>query len=113
MEFNRDTDIPLQTINSLIEKISNASIESKSILFLDEIFVKNDGGKLCSIYDWSELDLRPNVDVFLAANPQGRNFKHIFEMSVSKNIPLHYWKLLERHRNSMTISTLLLSLIHI
>ena len=78
VEFNRDTDIPLETINCLIERISNASNESKSILFLDEIFVKNDDGELSSAYDWSGLELEPNVDILLAANPQGRNFKQNF-----------------------------------
>ena len=107
VEFNRDTDIPLQTINNLIEKISTTSIKSKSILFLDEIFVKNDDGELSYIYDWSGLDLRPNVDIFLAANPQGRNFKQKFEMSVSNITHLLHWKLLGRHRNSLSISTLL------
>ena len=107
VEYNRDTDIPLETINCLIEKIGNSNNESKSILFLDEIFVKNDEGELSSVYDWSGLDLRPNVDIFLAANPQGRNFKHNFEMSVSNVNRLHHWKLLERHRNSLPISTLL------
>ena len=91
----------------MIEKISITSKESKSILFLDEIFVKNDEGELSSIHDWSGLKLRPNVDVFMATNPQGRNFKRTFEMSVSKNIYLHHWKLLGRHRNSMNISILL------
>ena len=108
MEFNRDTDIPLQTINSLIEKISSeGTAKSKSILFLDEIFVKNDEGELCAVYDWSELDFGSNVDIFLAANPQGRNFKQKFEMAVSNNIHLKHWKLLERHRNSLPISNLL------
>ena len=107
MEFNRDTDIPLQTINNLIEKISTTSIKSKSILFLDEIFVKNDDGELSYIYDWSGLDLRPNVDIFLAANPQGRNFKQKFEMSVGNINHLCHWKLFGRHRNSLSISILL------
>ena len=82
MEFSSNRDIPLQAINRLIEKISSKSDSSKSILFLDEIFVKNDEGELSSIYDWSDLNLRPNVDIFLAANPQGRNFKQKFEMFV-------------------------------
>ena len=81
MEFIRGTDIPLETINCLIERISNANNESKSILFLDEIFVKNDDGESSSTYDWSGLELKPNVDILLAANPQGRNFKQNFEMS--------------------------------
>ena len=91
----------------MIEEISTTIKESKSILFLDEIFVKNNEGELNSVHDWSGLELKPNVDVFLAANPQGRDFKQTFEMSVSKNIHLNHWKLHEKHRNSMTISTLL------
>ena len=81
----------MKLFNLLIEKISITNKESKSILFLDEIFVKNDEGELSSIHDWSGLKLRPNVDVFMATNPQGRNFKRTFEMSVSKNIYLHHW----------------------
>ena len=107
MEFSSNRDIPLQAINRLIEKISSISDKSKSILFLDEIFVKNDEGELNSVYDWSDLNLRPNVDIFLAANPQGRNFKQKFEMSVGNITNLHHWKLFGRHRNSLSISTLL------
>ena len=77
----------------MIEEISTTSKESKSILFLDEIFVKNNEGELSSVHDWSGLDLRPNVDVFLASNPQGRNFKRKFEMSVSNITHLLHWKL--------------------
>ena len=110
VEFNRNADIPLQTINYLIERISSeGTAKSKSILFLDEIFVKNDDGELSYIYDWSGLDLRPNVDIFLAANPQGRNFKQKFEMSANNNNHLHHWKLLGRHRNSLPISFSLLT----
>ena len=107
MEFIRGTDIPLETINCLIEKISNANKESKSILFLDEIFVKNDDGESSSTYDWSGLELKSNVDILLAANPQGRNFKQNFEMSACNVNHLHHWKLLGRHRNSLPISNLL------
>ena len=100
-------DCPLQTINSLIERISNETKASKSILFLDEIFVKNDEGESYSGYDWSELNLRPNVDVFLAANPQGRNFKQKFKMVVPKKTDLTSWQLNGKHRNSFNISILL------
>ena len=108
VEFNRNADIPLQTINYLIERISSeGTAKSKSILFLDEIFVRNDEDEFCATYDWSELDFKSNVDIFLAANPQGRNFKQRFEMTVNKNVHLQHWKLVQRHRNSLPISNLL------
>ena len=101
-------DFPLQTINSLIERISNESKTSKSILFLDEIFVKNDEGEPnYGYYDWSDLSLKPNVDVFLAANPQGRNFKQKFKMIVPKTTDVTSWQLHGKHRNSFNISILL------
>ena len=102
-----DWNFPLQTINSLIDRISIETQECKSILLLDEIVVKNDGGELNTGYDWSNLDLRPNVDVFLAVNPQGRDFTSKFQMMVPKKNDLRYWQLFGKHRNSYGISILL------
>ena len=72
---------PLDIINSLIGKLSEETKESRSILFLDEVLVRNVHTKS----DLSQIDYRDNVDVLIAVNPQGVDFKQRFMIIPPKN----------------------------
>ena len=102
-----DIDNPLEIINNLIQKISIATKDSRSIFFLDEVFGKNHQGRINVTCDWSNLRLPKNVDVLMAVNPQGIGFKQRFEIIAPFNENTLARRLLGKHRNCPSISALL------
>ena len=108
-EFNvsMDIDHPLELINNLIQKISIETKDSRSIFFLDEVFGKNQLGESNVYCDWSNLRFPKNVDVLMAVNPQGISFKQRFEVFVPANENTLARRLVGKHRNCSSISSLL------
>ena len=102
-----DIDRPLEIINDLIQKISIVTKDSRSIFFLDEVFGKNELGELNVKCDWSHLKIPSNVDVLMAVNPQGIAFKQRFQVIMPTNENTLARRLVEKHRNCPSISTLL------
>ena len=102
-----DIDNPLEIINNLIHNISMATKNSRSILFLDEVFGKNQLGETNIKCDWSHLRFPKNVDVLMAVNPQGIAFKQRFELIVPTIENTFARRLVGKHRNCPSISALL------
>ena len=102
-----DIDHPLELINNLIQKISIETKDSRSIFFLDEVFGKNQLGESNVYCDWSNLRFPKNVDVLMAVNPQGISFKQRFEVFVPANENTLARRLVGKHRNCPSISSLL------
>ena len=108
-EYNVSTDnvSPLKIINDLIQKISIATKGSRSIFFLDEVFGKNQLGETNFKCDWSNLRIPNNLDVLIAVNPQGIDFKQRFQVIVPTTENILARRLVGKHRNSPSISALL------
>ena len=102
-----DIDHPLEIINNLLQKISIATKDSQSIIFLDEVFGKNQLDETNVKCDWSKLQLQKNVDVLMAVNPQGIAFNQRFEVLVPTNDNTLARRLVGKHRNCLSISLLL------
>ena len=102
-----DIDQPLEIINNLLQKISIATKDSQSIIFLDEVFGKNQLDETNFKCDWSKLRLQKNVDVLMAVNPQGIAFNQRFEILVPTNDNILARRLVGKHRNCLSISLLL------
>ena len=102
-----DIDQPLEIINNLLQKISIATKDSQSIIFLDEVFGKNQLDETNVKCDWSKLRLQKNVDVLMAVNPQGIAFNQRFEILVPTNNNILASRLVGKHRNCLSISLLL------
>ena len=102
-----DIDSPLEVVNNLIQKISIATKDSGSIVFLDEVFGKNQLEETNFKCDWSNLRIPKNVDVLIAVNPQGIEFKQRFEVIGPTNKNTLARRLVGKHRNSPSISALL------
>ena len=100
-------DHPLEIINNLLQKISIATKDSQSIIFLDEVFGKNQLDETNVKCDWSKLRLQKNVDVLMAVNPQGIAFNQRFEVLVPTNDNTLARRLVGKHRNCLSISLLL------
>ena len=108
-EYNVSMDnvSPLKIINDLIQKISIATKGSRSIFFLDEVFGKNQLGETNFKCDWSNLRIPNNLDVLIAVNPQGIDFKQRFQVIVPTTENILARRLVGKHRNSPSISALL------
>ena len=106
-DVTMDIESPLEIINDLIQKISIVTKDSRSIFFLDEVFGKNELGELNVKCDWSHLKIPSNVDVLMAVNPQGIAFKQRFQVIMPTNENTLARRLVEKHRNCQSISTLL------
>ena len=102
-----DFDSPLNIVNNLIQRISIATKDSQSIIFLDEIFGKNLFGEANDTCDWSSLIFHNNLDVLMAVNPQGIAFKKRFEVIMPKTETIFARRLFGKHRNCKSISVLL------
>ena len=102
-----DIDSPVEIVNNLIQKISIATNDSRSIFFLDEVFGKNQLGKTNVKCDWSDLRFTENVDVLMAVNPQGIAFKQQFDVIMPSNENTLARRLVGKHRNCQSISALL------
>ena len=102
-----EIDSPLKTINNLIQKISLATKNSRSIFFLDEVFGKNHLGETNIKCDWTGLKFSKNVDVLMAVNPQGIEFNQRFDVIVPTNEDTFARRLVGKHRNCSGISALL------
>ena len=106
-DVTMDIDHPLEIINNLIQKISIATKNCRSVFFLDEVLGKNLVGETNFKCDWSNLIFPKNVDVLMAVNPQGIAFKHRFEVIVPTNENTFSRRLIGKHRNCPSISALL------
>ena len=102
-----DFDNPLEIVNNLIQKISIATKDSRSIFFLDEVVGKNQIGENNVKCDWSNLRFPKNVDVLVAVNPQGIAFKQRFDVIIPTNENTFTRRLVGKHRNCPSISVLL------
>ena len=106
-DVTMDIDHPLEIINNLIQKISIATKNCRSVFFLDEVLGKNLVGETNFKCDWSNLIFPKNVDVLMAVNPQGIEFQQRFGVIVPTNENLLARRLVGKHRNSQSISALL------
>ena len=89
------------TINAIIKII--AAFEQKgfhNILLIDEILSINILTANNNLCDWSSLAIPSNIDVLLALNPQGVNFKRKFQIIPPKSKDTISQQLIEKHRNS-------------
>ena len=102
-----DIDNPLEIVNSLVQKISIETKDSRSILMLDEVVGKNQLRETNVKCDWSNLKFAENVDVLMAVNPQGIGFNERFEVIMPTNENTFAKRLVGKHRNSPSISALL------
>ena len=100
-------DSPITIVNNLIQKISQATKDSRSILFLDEVFGMNQLGETNVKCDWRTLNFPNNVDVLMAVNPQGIAFKQRFDVIMPTNENTLARRLVGKHRNCQSISVLL------
>ena len=97
----------MEIVNSLVQKISIETKDSRSILMIDEVVGKNQLGETNVKCDWSNLKFAENVDVLMAVNPQGIGFNERFGVIMPKNENTFAKRLVGKHRNGPSISALL------
>ena len=87
------------TINAIIKIIT--AFEQKgfhNILLIDEILSINILTANNNLCDWSSLAIPSNIDVLLALNPQGVNFKRKFQIIPPKSKDTISQQLIEKHK---------------
>ena len=99
---------PKDTINSVLQMLSEKYKNTYNILFVDEIRPINDLHLTNGEFDWSDMALVPsNVNFLFALNPRGDQFKCHFQVIPPNNSKTLCQQLFNRHRNCYEIAQLL------